>query len=339
MELSKNDSKMLQGLSVLAMLCLHLLDKSYEGLFTPLIFIFGKPLSFYLAQMSDFCVMGFAFCSGYAHMKLSDDSSFYRKRLKSLLILLCNFWLIILVFSIVSVISGHSDFMPGSLSKLLLNIFMLSNSYNGAWWYMYAYTILVLISPLMMKIIKETNPILLIGIGGVIYVLCHFLRFRVNTGNLFLDKIGPFGVTWFEYVIGALCFKYRYFTVVGTFLNKLNPWFKRGIFGIMFIAILIGHTLIVPSLIVAPFTGLIIITMFQLSKKPLFLEKIFFLIGKHSTNIWLTHMFFYSVLYVDLVYCARYPAFIFLLMLAITIPISMVLSTIQKPIAKIVSSI
>lgn len=41
MELGKNDSKMLQGLSVLAMLCLHLFDREYEGLFHPILFVGG----------------------------------------------------------------------------------------------------------------------------------------------------------------------------------------------------------------------------------------------------------------------------------------------------------
>ena len=41
MELTKNDSKMLQGLSVLAMVCLHLFDRDYRGLFTPLVFTGG----------------------------------------------------------------------------------------------------------------------------------------------------------------------------------------------------------------------------------------------------------------------------------------------------------
>ena len=67
-ELSKNDTKMLQGLSVLAMIWLHLFCKDYTGLFTPIIFVRGYPLSFYIAQLCDFCVFGFAFCSGYAHM-------------------------------------------------------------------------------------------------------------------------------------------------------------------------------------------------------------------------------------------------------------------------------
>ena len=68
MEFSKNDSKMLQGLSVLAMVWLHLFDRDYTGLFSPVLFVGGVPLSFYLGQLSDFCVFGFAFLSGYAHM-------------------------------------------------------------------------------------------------------------------------------------------------------------------------------------------------------------------------------------------------------------------------------
>lgn len=38
MELTKNDSKMLQGLSVLAMVWLHLFDRDDTGLFTSILF-------------------------------------------------------------------------------------------------------------------------------------------------------------------------------------------------------------------------------------------------------------------------------------------------------------
>lgn len=38
MELTKTDSKMLQGLSVLAMVWLHLFDRDYTDLFTPILF-------------------------------------------------------------------------------------------------------------------------------------------------------------------------------------------------------------------------------------------------------------------------------------------------------------
>lgn len=60
-ELSREDSKMLQGLSVMAMVCLHLFDKDYHDLFEPLVFFRGVPLSFYFGQLSDPCVFRFAF--------------------------------------------------------------------------------------------------------------------------------------------------------------------------------------------------------------------------------------------------------------------------------------
>lgn len=61
MELKQKDTKMIQGLSVLAMLCLHLFCKDYHGIFKPLIFIEGIPLSFYLGQLSDFVCLDLLF--------------------------------------------------------------------------------------------------------------------------------------------------------------------------------------------------------------------------------------------------------------------------------------
>ena len=59
----------------------HFFDNlNYSDLFTPLIMLKGYPLIFYFAQLSDFCVMGFAFCSGYAHMKLFHKKNYYKRR-------------------------------------------------------------------------------------------------------------------------------------------------------------------------------------------------------------------------------------------------------------------
>ena len=125
MELSKNDSKMLQGLSVLAMICLHLFDRDYTGLFSPIIYIGGEPLSFYFAQLSDFCVFGFAFLSGYAHMLQHDASGYYKRRLKGLLSLMCSYWLILILFTVVSMLAGQTERMPGSVGKFVLNALLL----------------------------------------------------------------------------------------------------------------------------------------------------------------------------------------------------------------------
>ena len=155
MELNKNDSKMLQGLSVLAMVWLHLFDREHSGLFMPLIFLGSKPLSFLIAQLADFCVFGFAFVSGYGHMAQSDGKGWYKRRLKGLLSVFISYWVILAVFSAVSAIAGQASFMPGSVMKFIRNALTIDSSYNGAWWYMFTYAVIVLASPLILKAVEN----------------------------------------------------------------------------------------------------------------------------------------------------------------------------------------
>jgi hypothetical protein len=284
--------------------------------------------------MSDFCVFGFAFCSGYGHMAISNQNGYYKKLLKKLLVLLLNYWLIIALFSVVSVISGSGDFMPNSVSTLLGNIFLYNITYNGAWWYMYAYVLLVLISPLLIKAVKKFNPVLVLLVGGLVYCGAYYLRFRIEPNDLILSKLGPFGMTLFEYVIGCVFYKTKMFSKVFEIWKKIPKFLQIIASLILLVAILIGHTLVVPSLFVAPATGIIIITLFHFWNKPLFIKKTFLFIGKHSTNIWLTHMFFYLILFKNLVYIAKYPLLIFLFMIVITSLLSIVIQAVEKPIVK-----
>lgn len=184
MELKRDDTKMLQGLSAIAMVLLHLFCRyDFEGLYQPSIFIAGYPLTFYLGQVSDFCVMGFAFCSGYGHYKSMEMSSegYYKRQLKHLLQLYCKFWIICCLFTLISVIIGRGDFMPGSFVKFILTITSVNVAYNGAWWYLFIYAIIVIISPFLLKVTKKSNPILLLFIGGgnlSCSILCPFLHPR-----------------------------------------------------------------------------------------------------------------------------------------------------------------
>lgn len=101
----------------------------------------------------------------------------------------------------------------------------------------------------------------------------------------------------------------------------------------LLVGILIGHTLIVPSLFVAPFTGILIIILFLTWNKPKCVEAFFMLIGKHSTNIWLIHMFFYLYIFKNLVYVGRYPVIILGLMLGICIACSSIINGILQPLS------
>lgn len=338
MELSKEDSKMLQGLSVLAMVWLHLFDRDYHGLFTPLLFFKGVPLSFYIGQLSDFCVFGFAFLSGYAHMKQFNHEGYYKRRLKGLLSVFCTYWLVLIVFSVVGIVVGQGDYMPGSIRKFVLNALTIESSYNGAWWYMFTYVILVLISPVVLKCVHKWNPFILLGVGFGVYCAAYYVRFRV-TGGWLLMKFGLLGMTLFEYLLGALALKYQIFTRIFEMWDQI-PKLGRGVLAAgLLMGLLYGRTKIVPSSFAAPISGFAVMTMFHFWKKPKLVRKIFLLVGRHSTNIWLTHMFFYLNLFENFVYLAKYPILVLAFMLIITIPLSMLLQWTNKPVQNIIAKL
>ena len=339
-ELTKKDTKMLQGLSVLAMVLLHLFcTYDYADKYTPVLFFAGVPLCFHVAQLSDFCVFGFAFCSGYGHMANYGKDGFYKSRLKGLLALLCDYWLILCVFSLISIAAGQSDFMPGNMRQFIMSALLVEISYNGAWWYLFTYAVLVVFSPVLLRAVEKYHPLTVLAVGFIVYCIAYYVRFRVVTDNWLLAKFGPFGMTLFEYLVGAACYKVGFVTWLRKCWERFSGTTQWIVTVILILAMLYGRTKIVPSLFVAPVTGSIIMALFILWKKPKWLEQAFLFLGKHSTNIWLTHMFFYLVLFRYFVYKAKYPIFIFAFMMVITTVVSALLQLIQKPIHKAVSRI
>ena len=276
MELSKNDTKMIQGLSVLAMVCLHLFDTTqYQGTFQPLFFIKGIPISYYFAQLSDFCVFGFAFCSGYAHMKLFKQPYYYSKRVKSLSKLIINFWIVLIGFTIVSICVGQSHYMPGSLSVFLGNVFLYNLSYNGAWWYLWVYILLVLISPLLLKAVEKLPAAITLIIGFSIYCVAYYVRFQLTTENYLLLHFGPFGMTLFEYLLGCIAYKLNLVSKLKGMWVKIPHW-VRLIGTICLLAmVFLTITLLLPSLFFAPVSGFIVIVLFALWEKPKWINIIF----------------------------------------------------------------
>ena len=69
--------------------------------------------------------------------------------------------------------------------------------------------------------------------------------------------------------------------------------------------------------------------IFNLIKKPEIVKKIFLFLGKHSTNIWLTHMFFYLYLFKGLVIKAQYPILMLIFMLFLCIMMSYIIMGIE----------
>lgn len=338
MELTKKDTKMIQGVSVVAMLLLHLFCRyNYEELYTTNVVIMGYPLAFYFGQLADFCVMGFAFCSGYSHWVLysvQNPKVFYQKRLKSLAYLYLNFWVILFLFVIVGFAFGKQEYIPGNLKQFVLTFTSVNVAYNGAWWYLFIYALIVVISPISLKLSKRINTWFLLALGFGLYLAAYYVRFHTPGHGWLLEKFGTFGMTYFEYLIGVSFAKEELFTKGGGIFLKL-PNYARAICSILiFLAMLFVRTQFARTLIVAPVTGIVIIALFHFWRKPEFVAKVFLFVGNHSTNIWLTHMFYLAGLFPLLVYKAKYPILIFAFLLLLSIATSYVVNVIYNPLRK-----
>ena len=62
-------------------------------------------------------------------------------------------------------------------------------------------------------------------------------------------------------------------------------------------------------------------------------------LGNHSTNMWLTHMFFYMIYFKDLVYGAKYSVLIFVWLLVLCIASSYVVNFVYKLIIKLINNL
>lgn len=344
MELSKSDTKMTKGLAILFMVLLHLFARKTNLPYECIKLGNGVPLIYYFGLFGDCCVAIYCFCSGYAMQlileKAKSFKEYYEGRLKALLKFLTNYWIVLILFVIVGLITGDSD-VPGSLKSFVLNFFLL-RSYNGAWWFVLIYVILVLLSGPMYSMIKKYNPIIINVLIIIIYGLAYIQRMKVviNVGMVYVDSVlsilALLGTSILPFVWGMYFYKFKLFTKIRLYLNKHIGNNLLVVISILVLIIMIIAHGIVQSLIVAPFTGLITIVLFNAVKKAEWINKIFIFFGEHSTNIWLTHMFFYAVIFKNLVFSAKYPLLILLFMLAITIGVSYVINLIYKPLCKLI---
>ena len=339
MDITKRDSKMLKGVAILSMLMLHLFCHRENLPYTPLLWIGGTPLIYYFALFGDICVAVYCFVSGYAHYMQSSEAEI-KKRWKHLLHFLIPFWVIAAVFSLIGLLAGNSV-IPGSIKEFLLNCLTVKNSYNGAWWYANTYILLVALQPLSRKFVERSPAWLVILLTFAFYTVSYGIRFwgwgACDSMSLswIITHIGLLGASYFPYMIGMLFCKKQVISLLRQRLTAINV---RNIYiftVLMFTGMIVVHGM-VQSLFVAVVTATVTIILLCVCPLPKRLTSLLCYLGEHSTNIWLVHMFFYSVLFEGFVFCAKYPIPVFLLLLLASLASSYVIKWLSKPILKLV---
>ncbi|WP_051435922.1 acyltransferase [Tenacibaculum sp. 47A_GOM-205m] len=341
MSITLRESNHLKSIAILMMLCLHLFNRDYQGIFNPLIFIGKQPLSYYISLFSDACVPIFAFVSGYGlFYKYQQNKNDYLKgnyiRLKKLYI---NYWVVLVLFAVFLGFLLNKDGYPGDFYKVILNVTGLETSYNGAWWFFTIYVFFALTSKFWFSLLNKLNAYWYFFFLAAIYVLAFY--FRIYKTDIFDNpylkwmhvKAALYFCTLLQFMLGAYAFKFNWDSKVDKLFNKLN--YKEIVACLVILLIFILHALI-PNLIIAPFTALVFIFMFLQIKQPRFNYKILDFFTPHATNFWLIHMFFYSIFFSNLIYSFKYPIIIFFTLLIVCLLGSFIINFVISKINRII---
>jgi hypothetical protein len=334
MELTKQDSTKLKGLAALSMVVLHLFQtNAWQGLYEPLLFIAGKPLVFWFALLADCCVVIYCFCAGYAHALLREKTDLRDyiygggERLARFAV---SFWVVVLAFALVALLVGE----PYPWLRVLNNMTFYSLDMNAAWWFVRTYILLVLFSPILLAGMRKWNWYYFLGGAAVLYCIGYLLRFKPGylpvESSFASNEFALFGTSLLPYVLGIVFYQKKGFSRLSTFVRYTErPAWLSALVCIALVLILTVLHGFVPSLAIAPLTGLGLICAFHFCPKGKAGNAVFAFLGKHSTNIWLTHMFFYMTLFPGLVFKARWVLPILLFTLALCVGSSVFLQVLQ----------
>ncbi len=242
MDITKKDSKMLKGMAILSMLMLHLFCQRDNLPYTPLLWVGDTPLVYYFGLFGDICVAVYCFVSGYAHYMQSTATEL-RHRWKRLLRFLISFWVIVVVFSLLGILTGNSV-IPGNIKEFLLNCLTIKNSYNGAWWYANTYILLVALQPISCKFVERYPAWAVLLSAFVFYTVGYGIRFwgwgscRSTWLSWVITHAGLLGTSYFPYIIGMLFCKKQ----IIAFLRKRSAAIKsRNIYIYIHRHYLCGH--------------------------------------------------------------------------------------------------
>ena len=331
MQYAKKDAVMTRGLAILAMVVLHLFFR--EGptvLGTPLLwFSETVPVVSWAGFFAEFCAPLYSLCAGYGYYLLyKRGKNTYRDRAVRILNLMVTYWIILCLFSLLGLFFDKSGTVPGSWRDFLLNIILVRN-YCGAWWYLRAYvTLLLLPAPLVMFFVNKLDLRMGACFCFIIQVLLYFLK----RFGLYAAAAAKLGIPAIIYDRAFDFFGICPYVWIGMMfcrddvVRRLDLWLsarctmkQRKLWILLsWVFLFIGFNLIHKAVLVGLETVWMFLT-FNLYEKSGKAEKVFLFLGKHSTNIWLIHMFFYSCVFRGLVEVVRYPLFMLLFMLLLCI--------------------
>lgn len=343
MELGKKDTQMAQGIAILGLVVVHLFAKKGADVCgSPLIWVkSGVPLVYYLGFLGNMSISFYCFCTGYGffvQFSSMELKNYIRRTHTRLIKFLIHFWVICIIFSIIGMIFDQYGEVPGNIYRFLGNFFLLEHTYNGAWWFASTYVVFILISPFFLKLTKKVDSRVLFIIFAIIFCACYICKmmdmFEASPEDYYwkgflLRKVSDLWFVSFLYVVGMLFAKEKIISRIGQWLDRVAGQ-KKNIYLLTAVMVVSLGLCVIELTVSMYFFSIFYFICFHVWKKTDKIEKFFLFFGRHSTNIWLVHMFFYLSIFKGLVFVVKYPVFILAFMLGLTLACSYMIDFIMK---------
>ena len=338
--LGHRESKLIAGVAILMMMFHHIFGFPEYRIsgndFIESITIQGISIERMIAAFGKLCVALFAFSSGYVIWKKREDYLHIKKIGCRIIRFLYNYWIIFVLFMLYGAILGDS--LPQGLD-LIYNLIGLRTGPQEKYvnivfaWYVATYVVLVLISPLLLKLFNGKS----LGADIIFYIII-VVGVDLFQG-LWHSILVPIPVA----VFGLIVAKWSLFDKLNSITYKYPIW----AFLIVVVCIaLIRQTLILLDLKIVGIEGLFaalfifaIISIFRKLSWP-GLEKIIILLGSYSMNLWYLHGIFFtgSRPLQGLLYFPQYSLFIFVIAVISLLPVAIGCDWIQRTIYQYLSN-
>lgn len=311
LEFTKKDTAIIKGIAIIFMFMHHLFafpdrikgSSNYISLFS----IYGTNIEVLLALFGKICVAMFLFLSGFGmYKKIMNNRekmiSIIFKKLKELYV---YYWIIFLIFIPISFFIGIRLF---NFNELFDNLIGYKSTYDGEWWFFELYVLTMITFPITRKVIRNSSVISLINIILISVGTRTILPSLVNN-DILMNFSQSFFYNEVSFLLGWLpCFLMGCTFAKFDLFSKIKKLFRENNLDniIVYILIYIGIIYLRRRLddtmnfdyLFAPIFIFASVHVVRFLK----LDKLFTILGKHSTNMWLIHSFFCYQYFQALVY-------------------------------------
>ncbi|MCI8858810.1 MAG: acyltransferase family protein [Lachnospiraceae bacterium] len=363
--LCKEDTKKLKGIAILLMLAHHLYTFAdripYEMHIATSIHISGQELTVIIGLFGKICVSLYMFLGGYGlyascifcnHQgQLQIKNSLYRKIIN----LYTAYWKIFLIYipigyllfsnqpQFCNTVTQHTRFAAFSLHKIISDFFAITNLFNSEWWFLRTYLFVLFEGFVFIELLKNKKNIHLECCFIILWNILITQIFPSFTSIPFLEELDS--NIWYKnlflineyaslFFIGIIFAKYKIFMSWNQLFDSCKRFEKIILSLFVIISCVYVRVFIMPVSFDLLLVPIFIFACHIFVEETIFLNKLLLILGRHSTNIWLTHSFYcyYFYFFVRIVYGSRNAVISMIVLISLSLGSSILINLLWQKI-------